>query len=68
MQDRITEILKKFNVRVAIAKIQYPDFDDKVTNNRHFKIKDDLFFMLIQEEFGPHILYHMAILNQQKGE
>ena len=50
----------KFQQKVVDAKQEYPDFDEKVTNNENIVLRNDVFFAIQGATDSPHILYHLA--------
>ena len=57
---QVVELHKGFHERVTTAKTDYPDFDEKVTNNEKLVVRNDVFFEIERSEMAPHILYHLA--------
>jgi len=57
---QIAEHHRVFNEKVAAAKTDYPDYDDKVTNNDKVAMSNQLYFTVQKSEMAPHILYHLV--------
>jgi hypothetical protein len=56
----INELHGNFQKRVAEVKTEYPDYDEKVSNNTDLTMRNQTFFMIEQATDSPHILYHLA--------
>lgn len=54
------ELQANFQKKVVDAKTDYPDFDEKVTNNESIVLRNDVFFAIQRASDSPHILYHLA--------
>lgn len=59
-QRQINQLHSKFQQRQAEVKPEYPDYDEKVTNNESLTLRNDVFFVIEQTPDAPHILYHIA--------
>lgn len=57
---QITELHKSFQEKVTTAKAEIPDFDEKVTNNKDFIVRNELFWAIENSDLGPQMLYHLA--------
>lgn len=57
---QITELHRSFQEKVTTAKAAIPDFDEKVTNNKDFIVRNELFWAAENSDMGPQILYHLA--------
>ena len=57
---KVEELHKNFNERLATSKADYPDFDEKVSNNDKLIVRNEAFFLIEKSELGPHILYKLA--------
>lgn len=60
VQAQVTELHTKFQERVAAVKPEYPDYDEKVTNNDKIQLRNDVFFTIETVPDAAHILYHLA--------
>ena len=58
--QQIAALHAAHNQRVAAVKPEYPDFDERVTNNADIQIRNDIFYMAEKSNDGPHLLYHFA--------
>lgn len=57
---QIAEHHRNFNEKVAVAKADYPDYDDKVSNNDKVSMSNQLYFTIQKSELAPHLLYHLV--------
>jgi hypothetical protein len=60
IQKAVQELHSNFQKKVAEAKPEYPDYDEKVTNNESLTLRNDVFFAIEQATDSPHLLYHIA--------
>lgn len=56
----ITELHTNFQKRVTEVKPEYPDYDEKVSNNTELFLRNEVFFSIEKATDSPHILYHIA--------
>lgn len=59
-QAKIAALHASHMKRVEAAKTDYPDYDDKVTNNSDVKVRHDIFFAIEQSPMSADLLYHIA--------
>lgn len=60
VQSQIETLHKNFNENVKLDAADYPDYEEKVTNNADIKMRNDVFFAIEQSKMPGHILYHLA--------
>lgn len=60
VQAQITKLHGDFQARVTEVKPEYPDYDEKVTNNESLVLRNDVFFTIETSKEAPHLLYHLA--------
>lgn len=56
----IQTLHKTFQERVAAAKTDIPDFDEKVSNNKDLVVRNETFWAIENSDAGPDMLYHLA--------
>lgn len=59
-QKSIDALHATFQKRQAEVKPEYPDYDEKVTNNTELVMRNDIFFAIEKAADAPHLLYHIA--------
>ena len=67
VNEQVATLHKTFNERVAKAKPDIPDYDEKVTNNEKLILRNDVFFTIEKSEMAPYLLHHLAT-NPEEAE
>jgi hypothetical protein len=60
VQQRVTELHRSFKEKVEKGKTEYPDYDEKVTNNETLELRNDIFFAVENSDIPHHLLYRLA--------